>query len=89
MGFKSDEEVDIEDNVGVTPETDAAKIIQRGVKIWEHYRPCLFTNFAKVSHLCSQNLTIIKHAEDPDNRDTENLLAVDNVIKHLILKSFF
>ena len=39
------------------------KTVSRATAVWEHYKPRLLTNGARVAYLCSPNPTIIAHSE--------------------------
>jgi hypothetical protein len=59
------------------------KTVSRATAVWEHYKPRLLTNGARVAYLCSPNPTIIAHSEA--NKDAFNHIAVEEFIKRVIL----
>lgn len=59
------------------------KTVSCATAVWEHYKPRLLTNGARVAYLCSSNPTIIAHSEA--NKDALNHIAVEEFIKRVIL----
>jgi hypothetical protein len=76
--------------VSLTPEQppptdEAEKSVRVAMTIWQHYRPWLVTNVARVAYLCSPHPLIIAHSEDNANKDPENAIAVEQFIERVIV----
>lgn len=70
-----------DDDVSLTSEPsestdEAEKSVRHAMTIWQHYRPRLVTNVARVAYLCSPHPLIIAHTEDIANKDPENAITV-------------
>ena len=50
---------------------------------WEHYKPRLLTNGARVAYLCSPHPAIIAHSDA--NKDPLNNIAIEEFIRRVIL----
>ncbi len=86
---ESEDEDDIEgdDNFEVEDDFDSTylkdKTVSGATAIWEHYKPRLLTNGARVAYLCSPNPVIIAHSEA--NKDPLNNIALEEFIRRVIL----
>ena len=78
-----DEEEDCEVEGESDPVELQAKTVANATSIWEHYKPRLLTNGARVAYLCSPHPTIIAHSEA--HKDPMNNIAVEEFIKRVIL----
>ena len=56
-----------------------------GKKIWKTDKSKMLTPYVCAAYLLSPNLTIMAHAKDPANGDPEDCLAVEYLIKMLLL----
>ena len=65
------------------PTSLTQKTVSCATAVWEHYKPRLLTNGARVAYLCSPNPTIIAHSEA--HKDALNHIAVEEFIKRVIL----
>jgi hypothetical protein len=59
------------------------KTVSHATAVWEHYKPLLLTNCARVAYLCSANPTIIAHSKA--HKDALNPITVEEFIKRVIL----
>ena len=59
------------------------KTVSHATAIWEHYKPRLLTNGARVAYLCSPHPAIITHSEA--HKDPMNNIAVEEFIRRVIL----
>jgi hypothetical protein len=59
------------------------KTVSHATAVWEHYKPRLLTNGARVAYLCSPNPTLIAHSEA--HKDPLNNIAVEEFIWRVIL----
>ena len=57
-----DDEEDFEVEEESDPMELQAKTVANATSIWEHYKPRLLTNGARVAYLCSPHPTIIAHS---------------------------
>jgi hypothetical protein len=78
-----DDEEDFEVEEESDPMELQAKTVANATSIWEHYKPRLLTNGARVAYLCSPHPTIIAHSEA--HKDPMNNIAVEEFIKRVIL----
>ncbi len=78
-----DDEEDFEVEEESDPMELQAKTVANATSIWEHYKPRLLTNGARVAYLCSPHPTIIAHSEA--HKDPTNNIAVEEFIKRVIL----
>ena len=79
-----------DDDVSLTSELsestdEAEKSVRHAMTIWQHYRPRLVSNVARVAYLCSPHPFIIAHTEDIANKDPKNAIAVEQFIERVIL----
>ena len=59
------------------------KTVSCATAIWEHYKPRLLTNGARVAYLCSPHPAIIAHSDT--NKDPLNNIAIEEFIRRVIL----
>ena len=85
--LEDEDDIEGDDNFEVEDEFDSTclkeKTVSGATAIWEHYKPRLLTNGARVAYLCSPNPVIIAHSEA--NKDPLNNIALEEFIRRVIL----
>jgi hypothetical protein len=81
------DDIEDEDNFEAEDELEStnlqAKTVSHAIAIWEHYKPWLLTNGARVAYLCSPHPDI--HAHSEAHKDPLNNIAVEEFIRRVIL----
>ena len=84
---QDEDDIESDDNSEVEDEFESTdlkvKTFYHATAIWEHYKPWLSTNCARVAYLCSPHPPIIAHYVA--HKDPSNIIAVDEFIRMVIL----
>jgi hypothetical protein len=88
-----DDDFEIGDELGMEslttadtePSDESKKTVWRALSVWNHYRAHPTHDIAQVAYLCSPNPIITALSQDTNNKDTENILAVERVIEKMTL----
>lgn len=68
LEYETDEEEDDRGKTNISkapnyfdeePVDEGERLIQHVMHVWDHYQPCLPTDFARGAYLCSKNPTIM------------------------------